>query len=171
MGTSDMSQPQYAEAWTLVELLNRQPVKFGKVLLAMRKGTLRNGGHRRSLRMGREASSPQQWRAFVMTQQKGELRRGKEKARVERWGGLRMGRERADRTVAGSARRACAASELAQHRRSGRVAALGRHAAGRRCAEQEGRACLRSPRAAVAARQDPSCGGVARNANLAPRLP
>ena len=34
----DMLPPHYAEGWTLVGLLNKQPVKFGKLLLALRKG-------------------------------------------------------------------------------------------------------------------------------------
>ena len=38
MDTAKMSQPHYAEGWTLVGLLNKQPAKFGKLLLAMRKG-------------------------------------------------------------------------------------------------------------------------------------
>jgi hypothetical protein len=38
MDNTKMSQPHYAEGWTLVGLLNRQPAKFGKLLLAMREG-------------------------------------------------------------------------------------------------------------------------------------
>jgi hypothetical protein len=34
--TLAFSQPQYAEGWTLVELLNKQPAKFGKLLLELR---------------------------------------------------------------------------------------------------------------------------------------
>ncbi|MCE5266464.1 MAG: hypothetical protein LLG00_01070 [Planctomycetaceae bacterium] len=37
MDSSNMWHPHYAEAWTLVELLASQPVKFGKLLLALRK--------------------------------------------------------------------------------------------------------------------------------------
>ena len=40
MGTNQMFQPHYAEGWTLVGLLNKQPAKFGKLLLALKKGSL-----------------------------------------------------------------------------------------------------------------------------------
>jgi hypothetical protein len=39
MDTYKMVQPNYAEAWTLLSLLNKQPAKFGKLVLAIRKGT------------------------------------------------------------------------------------------------------------------------------------
>ena len=38
MDSSRMLQPHYAEGWTLVGLLMRQPAKFGKLLLTMRNG-------------------------------------------------------------------------------------------------------------------------------------
>ncbi len=36
MNTTNMLLPQYAEAWTLVGVLAKQPEKFGKLLLALR---------------------------------------------------------------------------------------------------------------------------------------
>ncbi len=38
MNTHNMLQPHFAEAWTLVGLLSRQPAKFGRLLMAMRTG-------------------------------------------------------------------------------------------------------------------------------------
>jgi hypothetical protein len=37
MDTSNMRLPQYAEAWTLVVMLARQPEKFGKLILVLRE--------------------------------------------------------------------------------------------------------------------------------------
>ena len=37
MDTTNMLLPQYAEAWTLVGVLAKQPEKFGKLLLALRE--------------------------------------------------------------------------------------------------------------------------------------
>ena len=37
MDTTNMLLPQYAEAWTLVGLLAKQPEKFGKLLVALRE--------------------------------------------------------------------------------------------------------------------------------------
>jgi hypothetical protein len=37
MNTTNMLLPQYAEAWTLVGMLAKQPEKFGKLLLALRE--------------------------------------------------------------------------------------------------------------------------------------
>jgi hypothetical protein len=39
MDTYKMVQANYAEAWTLLSLLNKQPAKFGKLVLAIRTGT------------------------------------------------------------------------------------------------------------------------------------
>ena len=39
MDSDAMSQPHYAEGWTLVGLLASQPAKFGKLLLKLRKGS------------------------------------------------------------------------------------------------------------------------------------
>ncbi len=36
MDTTRMLQPHYAEAWTLVGLLNKQPAKFAKLVAALR---------------------------------------------------------------------------------------------------------------------------------------
>jgi hypothetical protein len=36
MGAPDMSEPHYAEGWTLVGLLSKQPAKLGKLLLELR---------------------------------------------------------------------------------------------------------------------------------------
>ncbi len=84
MGTSDMSQPQYAEAWTLVELLNRQPVKFGKVLLAMRKGTSEMEAIEEVYGWDEKRAHPAV-ACFRHDATKGELRRGKK--RLESSGG------------------------------------------------------------------------------------
>jgi hypothetical protein len=84
-----MSQPVYAERWALVGLLNQQPAKFGKLLLAIKESDsdvapaeLRRGWRRSGLLTLKESDSDlaaiekvygwnekeldRQWRAYVM---------------------------------------------------------------------------------------------------------
>ena len=68
MDTFRMSQPHYAEAWTLVSLLNRQPAKFGKLLLAMRRGVSEAEAVEKVYGWD-EKKLASQWRAFVMGQE------------------------------------------------------------------------------------------------------
>ena len=67
MDTSTMSLPHFAEGWTLVELLSRQPAKFGKLLLAMRKGSSELEAIEKVYGWDEQQLS-QQWRRFVMGQ-------------------------------------------------------------------------------------------------------
>ncbi len=67
MDTNTMSLPQFAEGWTLVGLLSRQPVKFGKLLLAMRKGSSELEAIEKVYGWDEQQLS-QQWRRFVMGQ-------------------------------------------------------------------------------------------------------
>ena len=57
MDSNKMLQPQYAEAWTLVGLLSKQPVKFGKLLQEMSGGAPSWRPSRRST-AGTRRSSP-----------------------------------------------------------------------------------------------------------------
>ena len=65
MGTSKMTELQFAEAWTLVGLLNQQPAKFGKLLLAIRKGGSDLGAIEKVYGWD-EKKLTKEWRAYVM---------------------------------------------------------------------------------------------------------
>ena len=62
-----MLQPHYAEGWTLVGLLNKQPAKFGKLLLEMRKGGSDLAAIEKVYGWD-EKKLTQEWRAYVMQQ-------------------------------------------------------------------------------------------------------
>ncbi len=67
MDTDAMSQPHYAEGWTLVGLLSKQPAKFGKLLLELRKG----GSDLEAIEKvygWDEEKLTEQWRRYVMGQ-------------------------------------------------------------------------------------------------------
>lgn len=67
MDTSKMMEAHYAEGWTLVGLLSKQPAKFGKVLLAMKKG----GSELKTIEKvygWDEKKLTKEWRAYVMGQ-------------------------------------------------------------------------------------------------------
>jgi hypothetical protein len=66
MNTTKMLQPHYAEAWTLVELLARQPGKFGKLLLALRKGDSELAAIDKVYGLN-EKRLTREWHAYVMT--------------------------------------------------------------------------------------------------------
>ena len=62
-----MLQPHYAEGWTLVGLLNKQPAKFGKLLLELRKG----GSDLEAIEKvygWDEKKLTKEWRAYAMHQ-------------------------------------------------------------------------------------------------------
>ncbi|MGA2254617.1 MAG: hypothetical protein ABSG53_08150 [Thermoguttaceae bacterium] len=63
MEITNMSQPHYAEGWTPVEMLSKQPGKFGKLLFALRDGTpelaVNNCCHSRKPPARRHASEPE----------------------------------------------------------------------------------------------------------------
>jgi hypothetical protein len=65
-------QPHYAEGWTLVELLNRQPAKYGKLLLELHEtDQMKPGSTLAVLKRvyGWDATElTKQWRAYVMSQ-------------------------------------------------------------------------------------------------------
>lgn len=65
MNTTKMLQPHYAEAWTLVELLARQPGKFGKLLLMLRKGDSELAAIEKVYGWN-EKRLTMEWRAYVM---------------------------------------------------------------------------------------------------------
>jgi hypothetical protein len=69
MDTAKMLQPHYAEAWMLVELLNKQPAKFGELLLEIRKG--KGGSDLEAIEKvygWDEKTLTKKWRAYVMAQ-------------------------------------------------------------------------------------------------------
>jgi hypothetical protein len=73
MDTHNMLQPHFAEGWTLVGLLNKQPVKFGKLLLAIREGDSELKAIEKVYGWD-EKKLTQQWRAYVMGQGKKAVR-------------------------------------------------------------------------------------------------
>ena len=73
MDHSRMLQPHYAEGWTLVGLLNKQPVKFGKLLLEIRKGRSDLEAIEKVYGWD-EKELTKEWRAFVTGQGKKDVR-------------------------------------------------------------------------------------------------
>ncbi len=69
MGADAMSQPHYAEGWTLVGLLSKQPAKFGKLLLELRKGGSDLAAIEKVYGWDEEKLT-EQWRKYVMGQGK-----------------------------------------------------------------------------------------------------
>ena len=69
MDDHNMLQPNYAEAWMLVGLLSKQPVKFGKLLLEMRKGGSVPAAIEKVYGWD-EKELTKEWRAYVMGQGK-----------------------------------------------------------------------------------------------------
>ena len=67
MDHPQMLQPHYAEGWTLVGLLNKQPVKFGKLLLEIGKGSSDLAAIEKVYGWD-EKKLTQEWRAYVMQQ-------------------------------------------------------------------------------------------------------
>ncbi len=67
MDTHNMLQPQFAEGWTLVGLLSKQPSKFGKLLLAMRKGVSELEAIEEVYGWD-EKKLTKEWRVYVMRQ-------------------------------------------------------------------------------------------------------
>ena len=65
MDSSKMLQPHYAEAWTLVGLLSKQPAKFGKLLLAMRNGASELEAVKKVYGWD-EKKLTKEWHAYVM---------------------------------------------------------------------------------------------------------
>ena len=66
MDTYTMVQPHYAEAWTLVALLAKQPAKFGKLMLAIRKG-IADLAAIKEVYGWDEKQLTQEWRKFVLS--------------------------------------------------------------------------------------------------------
>ena len=67
MDSDAMLQPNYAEGWTLVELLASRPAKFGKLLLELRKGGSELDAIEKVYGWDEEKLT-KEWRAFVMDQ-------------------------------------------------------------------------------------------------------
>ena len=67
MDSDAMSQPHYAEGWTLVGLLYKQPAKFGKLLLELRKGGSDLAAIEKVYGWDEEKLT-EQWRKYVMAQ-------------------------------------------------------------------------------------------------------
>ena len=67
MDSTNMLQPHFAEGWTLVGLLSKQPAKFGKLLLALRKGGSELAAIKKVYGWD-EKKLTQEWRAYVMGQ-------------------------------------------------------------------------------------------------------
>ena len=67
MDSTNMLQPHFAEGWTLVGLLSKQPAKFGKLLLALRKGGSGLAAIEKIYGWD-EKKLTQEWRAYVMGQ-------------------------------------------------------------------------------------------------------
>ena len=73
MDSDRMLQPHYAEGWTLVGLLSKQPGKFGKLLLEIRKGRSDLEAIEKVYGWDEEKLS-EEWRAYVMGQGKKALK-------------------------------------------------------------------------------------------------
>jgi hypothetical protein len=67
MDNTKMLQSHYAEGWTLVGLMTRQPAKFGKLLLALREGGSELGAIEKVYGWD-EKTLTKQWRAYVTGQ-------------------------------------------------------------------------------------------------------
>jgi hypothetical protein len=75
MDASTMLQPHYAEGWTLVGLLSKQRAKFGKLLLAIRKGTSELEAIEKVYGWD-EKKLTKEWYAYVMGLRNKSVRRG-----------------------------------------------------------------------------------------------
>jgi hypothetical protein len=76
MGSSTMSEANYAEGWTLVELLNKQPVKFGKLLMELSPSGSEMAAIEKVYGWD-EKKLTQEWRKYVLA----ERSKGAEKSR------------------------------------------------------------------------------------------
>ncbi len=65
MNSYNMLQPHYAEGWSLVDFLNKQPGKFGKLLLAVKEGLSELEAIEKAYGWD-EKKLTKEWRAYVM---------------------------------------------------------------------------------------------------------
>jgi hypothetical protein len=78
MEPGGMSQANYAEGWMLVGLLSREPTKFGKLVLAMRKDVSELEAIEQVYGWN-EKELNKHWRAYVMGQENGWIGKAKRK--------------------------------------------------------------------------------------------